>query len=128
MKARTSGSASSISVASFGTLGHSWSATWRHCAVAAAASSWAKAVAMNAETTRRPLLPACASTLRMKWTRGLLKNPCRVGAVMVGRADVGGCSEMGWARPLESPIDVQVLAAGHNGVNERENRGGEPLE
>ena len=37
--------------------------------LAASASSWAKAVAMKAETTRRPLLPACASTLRMKWTR-----------------------------------------------------------
>ena len=33
------------------------------------ASSWAKAVAMKAETTRRPLLPAWARALRMKWTR-----------------------------------------------------------
>ena len=46
----------------------------RHCALAASGVSWAKAVAMKAATTRRPLLPACASTLRMKWTRGLLKN------------------------------------------------------
>src|ERR1700736_693002 len=53
----------------FGQLGRSWSATFRHCAVAASASSWAKAVAMKAETTRRPLLPACASALRMKCTR-----------------------------------------------------------
>ena len=37
--------------------------------LAASASSWAKAVAMKAETTRRPLLPAWASALRMKWTR-----------------------------------------------------------
>ncbi len=37
----------------------------RHCARAASASS----VAMKAETTRRLLLPACASALRMKWTR-----------------------------------------------------------
>ncbi len=29
---------------------------------------------MKAETTRRPLLPAWARTLRMKWTRGLLKK------------------------------------------------------
>ena len=36
---------------------------------AASASSWANAVAMKAETTRRPLLPACARALRMKWTR-----------------------------------------------------------
>ena len=33
------------------------------------ASSWAKAVAMKAETTRRLCLPAWASALRMKWTR-----------------------------------------------------------
>ena len=37
--------------------------------LAAAASSWAKAVAMKAETTRFPLFPAWVSTLRMKWTR-----------------------------------------------------------
>jgi hypothetical protein len=30
------------------------------------AVSWAKAVAMKAETTRRPLFPAWARTLRMK--------------------------------------------------------------
>lgn len=29
---------------------------------------------MNADTTRRPLLPACATTSLMKWTRGLLKK------------------------------------------------------
>ncbi|ASY67134.1 hypothetical protein SJ05684_a38200 (plasmid) [Sinorhizobium sojae CCBAU 05684] len=28
--------------------------------------TWANAVAMKAETTRLPLFPACASTLRMK--------------------------------------------------------------
>jgi hypothetical protein len=39
-------------------LGAGWPATWRHCARAASASSWAKAVAMKEETTRRPLLPA----------------------------------------------------------------------
>jgi hypothetical protein len=31
--------------------------------------SCAKAVAMKAETTRRPDFPAWASTFRMKWTR-----------------------------------------------------------
>jgi hypothetical protein len=36
---------------------------------AAAGVSWAKAVAMKAETTRRPFLLACARALRMKWTR-----------------------------------------------------------
>jgi hypothetical protein len=36
---------------------------------AALASSCATAVAMKAATTRRPLLTACAMTLRMKWTR-----------------------------------------------------------
>lgn len=41
----------------------------RHWVLAACASSWAKAVAMKAETTLRPLLPAWASALRMKWTR-----------------------------------------------------------
>src|SRR5882762_9429601 len=69
MYARTSLSASSINSASFLTLGRSWSATCRHWVRAASASSWAKAVPMKAETTRRPCLPACASTLRMKWTR-----------------------------------------------------------
>lgn len=49
-----------------GTFGRIWSATARHWALAASGVSWAKAVAMKAETTRRPLLPACASTLRMK--------------------------------------------------------------
>ena len=42
MKASTSASASSMSVASFGTLGRSWSATERHCVRAASASSWTK--------------------------------------------------------------------------------------
>src|SRR5206468_1964870 len=60
---------SSRKPASLGSLGRSWSATLRRCAVAASASSWTKAVAMKAETTRRPLLPACASALRMKCTR-----------------------------------------------------------
>jgi DNA transformation protein and related proteins len=41
---------------------------------AALASFRAKAVAMKAETTRRPLRPAWARTLRMKWTRGSLKK------------------------------------------------------
>ena len=45
-------------VASFGTLGLIWSATVRHCVLAVSAVSWANAVAMKAETTRRPLLPA----------------------------------------------------------------------
>jgi hypothetical protein len=58
MQAITSVLASSRTEASFGSLGRSWSAMWRHCARAASASSWAKAVAMKAETMRRPLLPA----------------------------------------------------------------------
>ena len=44
---------------------------------AAPASSWAKAVATKAETTRRPLLPAWASALRMKWTRGAVEEGFR---------------------------------------------------
>src|SRR5450755_2202503 len=44
--------ASSKKAASFGSLGRSWSVTWRHCARAASASSWAKGVAMKPETTR----------------------------------------------------------------------------
>jgi hypothetical protein len=39
---------------------------WRHWVLAAPAPSWAKAVPMKAVMTRRPCLPACASTLRMK--------------------------------------------------------------
>jgi hypothetical protein len=42
---------------------------WRHCWLAALASSWAKAVAMKAEMTRRPCLPAWARAFLMKWTR-----------------------------------------------------------
>lgn len=42
----------------------------RHYVLAASGVSWAKA-AMKAETTRRPLLPAWASTFLMKWTRHL---------------------------------------------------------
>jgi hypothetical protein len=53
-----------MKVASFGTLGRNGSATRRHWTLAASASSWAKAVAMKAETTRLPLLPA--------WARGLI--------------------------------------------------------
>lgn len=51
-------STSSVIVASFGTFGRSWSATARHCADAASRVSWARAVAMKAETTLRPLLLA----------------------------------------------------------------------
>jgi hypothetical protein len=47
-------------LASFGSLGRSWSAMRRHCRLAASASFCANAVPMKAETTRRPLLPACA--------------------------------------------------------------------
>jgi hypothetical protein len=56
-------------VASFGTVGRSWSVTARHWAVAAWAVSWAKAVAMKAETTRRPLFPAWARAFLWKCTR-----------------------------------------------------------
>jgi hypothetical protein len=54
--------------ASLGSLGLSWSATLHHYALAASALSCAKAVAMKAETTRRLLLPAWASALRIVWT------------------------------------------------------------
>ena len=33
-------------------------ATWRHCLLAASASSWTKAIPINAATTRRPWRPA----------------------------------------------------------------------
>jgi hypothetical protein len=55
--------------ASLGSLGLSWSATLRHCALAASAPSWANAAAMKAETTRLLLLPAWASALRIVCTR-----------------------------------------------------------
>src|SRR5690606_27117356 len=56
-------------VASFGTFGRIWSATARHWVLAASGVSWAKALTMKAEPTRRPLLPAWARTFLMKWTR-----------------------------------------------------------
>src|SRR5215207_1697675 len=56
-------------VASLGTFGRIWSATARHWVLTASGVSCAKAVAMKAETTRRPLFPAWASTFLMKWTR-----------------------------------------------------------
>jgi len=43
---------------SFVKRGRAWSATSRHCLLAAAASSWAKAVPIQAATMRRWLLPA----------------------------------------------------------------------
>ena len=46
------------------------------------ASSCAKAVAMKAETTRRPLLPAWASALRMVWTR----QRCQVAFISLATA------------------------------------------
>src|SRR5437667_6872847 len=61
--------------ASFGTRVRSWSATWRHWPRAASASSWAKAVAMKAATTRRPCLPAWARTLRC--TRQRCQKACQ---------------------------------------------------
>ena len=53
-------------VASFGTFGRIWSATARHWVLAASAVSWAKAVAMKAETTLRPLFPAWARAFALK--------------------------------------------------------------
>ena len=53
-------------VASFGTLDLIWSATARHWVLAVSAVSWAKAVAMKAETTLRPLFPAWARAFLMK--------------------------------------------------------------
>ena len=88
MSARTSVSASSISAASLGTFGRSWSATRRHCCLAAAASSWAKAVAMKAETTRRPCRPAWAVALRMKCTR----QRCQVVPSTLGSSPRAGFS------------------------------------
>ena len=43
----------------------------RHCWLAALASFCAKAVAMKAEITRRPCLPACARTFLMRHALGL---------------------------------------------------------
>jgi len=40
-------------------------------------------VAMKADTTRRPLLPACARTLRMKWTR----QRCQVAVKTIDRQE-----------------------------------------
>ena len=54
MYARTSSSASSINVASFGRLGRICSVTLRHCAFAAALVSCAKIVPMKAAARRRP--------------------------------------------------------------------------
>lgn len=71
MWASTSCSASPMMVARFGTLGRIWWATARHGVLAASAVSCAKAVAMKAETTLRPLLPAWARAFRWKWTRHL---------------------------------------------------------
>ena len=58
MSAGTSCSASSMSVASFDILGRVCATTLRHWVLAASAVPRAKAVAMKAETTRRPLFPA----------------------------------------------------------------------
>jgi hypothetical protein len=56
-------------VASSGTLGRIWSATARHCTLCGLGRLLGEgSVAMKAETTRRPLLPACASTFLMKCT------------------------------------------------------------
>ena len=63
-----------------------WAAAGRRpcatAALAASALSWAKAVAMKAETTRRPLLPAWARALRMKWTR----QRCQVAFITLATA------------------------------------------
>jgi hypothetical protein len=50
-------------VASFGTLGRIWSATALHCVLAASAVSWAKAVAMKAETVSQCEAPMVRATL-----------------------------------------------------------------
>src|SRR5580693_4598186 len=82
-----------MKAASLGSFGRSWSATLRHCALAASALSWAKAVAMKAETTRRLLLPAWASALRMVWTR----QRCQVAFISLATAALmpswGDCQE-----------------------------------
>src|SRR5204863_3729787 len=51
--------------------------TWSHCWRAISASSWAKAVAIKAATTRRPCFLAWARTLRMKCTRQRCQEACR---------------------------------------------------
>ena len=51
---------------SLGTRGRTWSATSRHCLRAATASSWAKAVPIQAETMRRWVFPAWASAFLLK--------------------------------------------------------------
>ena len=80
--------------------------TLRHCWLAAAASSWANAVAMKAETTRRPERPAWASAFLMKWTR----QRCQV-AVRTFEA-TAACSislrfvPSVWKRPLMTACGV----------------------
>src|SRR5579883_197118 len=71
-----------MKAASLGSLGLSWSAIFRHCALAAAALSCANAVAMKAETTRRLLLPAWARALRIVWTR----QRCQVAFISLATA------------------------------------------
>src|SRR4029077_14733416 len=84
--------------ASLGSLGLSWSATLRHWALAAAALSWAKAVAMKAETTRRLLLPAWASALRMVWTR----QRCQVAFISLALMPSWAALMPSWASEMTS--------------------------
>jgi hypothetical protein len=64
------------SAASSGSLDRSRSATLRHCALAAAASFWAKAVAMTAAGAPRSWRPAFAKRLRIVRTRQRCQIAC----------------------------------------------------
>src|SRR4051812_15952962 len=112
--------------ASLGTFALTWSATARHWALAASGVSWAKAVAMNAETTRRPLFPACASTLRMKWTRGLLKNLSQADSleVLMIRGAGGGDARAQGARSAGAVHHRFASAAGARRLHPRPGRPG----
>ena len=71
MSASPSSSASFMKAESLGGLGRSWSATLRHCVLAAEALSWAKKRwAMKADTTRRLLLPE-EFDLLFRWFVGI---------------------------------------------------------
>jgi hypothetical protein len=62
---------SSISAAIFGTLGRSRSATWRHCLLAAQASSCTKAVPMKGGNDTPSLAPSLLPRLPQLFTTAL---------------------------------------------------------
>jgi len=74
---------------------------------AAAASSWAKAVAMKAATAPRPCLPAWASRLRIRCTRQRCHVACSPGAPhSVFRHPIGTLPQQ-WAKSLKLPAGMR---------------------